>query len=445
MDMTETDPSACGVPWDEDATLRVQGGRVRYPEVGEPVALPSQQGDEACSNDLPVIFLVGPTAIGKSRAAIPIAHALETEILTADSTQVYRGMNIGTDKPKPEDRGGIPHRLIDLVEPDEAFNAGQYRRAALSEIARLHGEKRIPLVVGGTGLYVRTLASGLWQGPPADWVLRRRLMEEAATHGHGHLWARLDALDPDLASSLHPKDLNKIIRGLEVAALTGISLSEWHRRHRFRERPFPSIMIGLMMERPALYARINARVLREIDEGLVDETRALLNAGYGEDLNSMKALGYRQMTGYLKGRYGFDEAVRRLQRDTRHFAKRQMTWFRSDPTIHWLTIGEHESVSVIACRVLDHLRTLGIRTISPAHPEAAETASFPVSPARPELILHPPNPRSAETDRSPRGTSSFPVSPARPELILHPPNPRPAETDRSPRGTASFPSGAQVA
>ena len=385
---------------------------------------------------LPVIFVVGPTGIGKSRAAIPMAQALQTEILTADSTQVYRGMNIGTDKPKPEDRGGVLHRLIDLVDPNEGFNAGLYRKAALSEITRLHAEQRIPLVVGGTGLYVRTLASGLWEGPTADWVLRRRLLEEEATNGQGRLWARLDSLDPALAATLHARDLNKIVRGLEVAVLTGVPLSEWHRRHRFRERPFRSIMIGLAMDRPALYARINARVLREIDEGLVEETRALLNAGYGEDLNSMKALGYRQMTGYLKGRYEFNEAVRRLQRDTRHFAKRQMTWFRNDPTVHWFTVGEHESATAVACRALDYLRRLGIRTISPA---------------RPELILHPPNPRSAETDRSTRGTSSFPVSPARPEALLHPPNPMhpsdgfPAETDRFTRGTASFPSGAQVA
>jgi len=310
---------------------------------------------------LPVVFLVGPTAIGKSRVAILVAQALRTEILTADSTQVYRGMDIGTDKPRPEERGGVPHRLIDLVPPDEPFNAGQFCRAALREISRLHAEGRIPLVVGGTGLYVRTLAYGLWAGPPADWELRRQLLEEEVVHGEGYLWKRLQATDPERARQLHPHDRNKIIRALEVAMRTGLPLSHWHREHRFQERPFPSIMIGLTMDRPALYRRINARVLREIEDGLIEETRRFLAAGYDERLGSMKALGYRQMTGYLTGRYDYDEAVRRLQRDTRHFAKRQMTWFRSDPHVHWLTVQEDETAERLAQRVLAHLTRQDIR------------------------------------------------------------------------------------
>ena len=310
--------------------------------------------------NVPVVFLVGPTAVGKSRVAIPVAKALKTEILTADSTQVYRGMDIGTDKPRFEEWDGVPHRLIDLVEPDEPFNAGLYRRVALQEIARLHAEGRVPLVVGGTGLYVRTLAYGLWEGPPADWGLRRQLLEEEGALGEGHLWRRLAQVDPARAGTLHARDRNKIVRALEVAIQTGVPLSEWHGRHQFQERPFRSIMIGLTMDRAALYRRIDARVLREIEDGLVEETRGLLARGYAESLGSMKALGYRQMTGYLQGRYDWDEAVRRLQRDTRHFAKRQLTWFRSDPAVHWFMIGEEESVERIAQRVLEHLATVGI-------------------------------------------------------------------------------------
>ena len=309
---------------------------------------------------LPVIFIVGPTAVGKSRVAIPVAKALGTEILTADSTQVYRGMDVGTDKPRLEEREGVPHRLIDLVAPDEPFNAGLYRRAALREIARLHADGRVPLVVGGTGLYIRTLAYGLWEGPPADWGLRRELLEEEAVHGDGYLWGRLEQVDPALAVTLHARDRNKIVRALEVAIRTGVPLSAWHERHQFQERPFRSIMIGLTMDRAVLYRRIDARVLREIDDGLLEETRALLGRGYDDTLGSMKALGYRQMAGYVKGRYEWDEAVRRLQRDTRHFAKRQLTWFRSDPAVHWLTIGEDEAVEQIAQRVLAYLGTLGI-------------------------------------------------------------------------------------
>src|SRR5437016_9962697 len=188
---------------------------------------------EPRGNSLPVIFLVGPTAIGKSRVAILVAQALGTEILSADSTQVYRFMDIGTDKPRAQDRGGVPHRLIDLVDPDEPFNAGQYRRAALQEIARLHGDGRLPLVVGGTGLYIRTLAYGLWEGPPADWDLRRHWLAEEAAQGEGYLWKQLAQRDPRLAATIHPRDRNKIVRGLAVAVLTGKPLSECHWTHGF--------------------------------------------------------------------------------------------------------------------------------------------------------------------------------------------------------------------
>src|SRR5439155_18507273 len=152
----------------------------------------------------------------------------------------------------------------------------------------------------------------------------------------------------------------KIVRALEVALRTGVPLSQWHERHQFRERLFPSVMMGLTMDRPALYRRIDARVLREIGDGLVEETRGLLARGYDESLGSMKALGYRQMTGYPKGRYGWEEAVRRLQRDTRHFAKRQLTWFRSDPAMTWLTITEQDAAGQVAQRILDHLSRAGI-------------------------------------------------------------------------------------
>src|SRR3989441_3824926 len=169
---------------------------------------------EVRSDGLPVVFLVGPTAIGKSRVAIEGATRHGTEILAAGSTRVYRGMDIGTDKPTPAERDGVPHRLIDLVEPDEPFNVGLYRRLALQEIARLHTEGRAPLVVGGTGLYVRALAYGLWEGPPADWGLRRQLLEEEAAHGPGHLWPRLAQGDPVRAATLHVRDRNQIERAL---------------------------------------------------------------------------------------------------------------------------------------------------------------------------------------------------------------------------------------
>jgi tRNA dimethylallyltransferase len=300
----------------------------------------------------PLIVLAGPTAVGKSAIAIPLAKTLGTEILTADSRQVYRGMDIGMDKPSLKERGGVPHRLIDLVEPDQPFNVGEYRRLALMEIARLHQEGRVPLMVGGTGLYVRTVVRGLWDGPPADWTYRHRLMDLARKEGAAHLYRQLAHVDPDLAARLHPHDEVKIIRGLEAYNLTGRPLSDLHREHAFAEKPFSTLLIGLTRDRQDLYRRIDARVEVQLANGLVDETRRLIAHGYGRHLGSMKGLGYRQIAGYLAGEYSYEEAVRLLKRDTRHFAKRQFTWFRKEPGIVWLEIQEGESTGAIVARVM---------------------------------------------------------------------------------------------
>jgi len=304
----------------------------------------------------PLVVLVGPTAVGKSGIAILVAKALGTEVLTADSRQVYRGMDIGTDKPVPAERQNVPHRLIDLVEPDQLFNTGEFRRQALTEIARLHGEGKIPLLVGGTGLYVRTVLRGLWEGPPADWEFRRRLDQEAEAKGADWLYRQLVEVDPVSARRLHPNDRVKIVRALEVHHVLGRPLSEEHRRHAFADQPFTPLLIGLTREREALYRRVDDRVELEIAKGLVEETQRLLDKGYGRQLGSMKGLGYKQMAGYLAGEYDYEEAVRRLKRDTRHFAKRQMTWFRKEPGLQWLTVGEAETAAHTAERIVSEVR-----------------------------------------------------------------------------------------
>lgn len=301
----------------------------------------------------PIIVLVGPTAVGKSQIAVRLAQILGTEVLTADSRQVYRGMDIGMDKPTLEERQGVPHRLMDLVNPDEPFNVGTYRRLALAEIERLYGEGRIPLVVGGTGLYVRALLRGLWEGPGADWGFRGRLEAQARLKGGDYLYQELTRRDPELAGRLHPHDHVKIIRALEVHHLLGQPLSAVQRRHGFADRPFAALLIGLARERQALYRRIEARVDAQLAKGLVDETRRLLAQGFGRHLGSMKGLGYRQIAGYVAGEYDYDEAVRRLKRDTRHFAKRQLTWFRKEPGMVWVTLEERESVETIVARILE--------------------------------------------------------------------------------------------
>jgi tRNA dimethylallyltransferase len=300
----------------------------------------------------PLVVIVGPTAVGKSRIALEIAKAFETDILAADSRQVYRGMDIGTDKPTADQQQEVTHRLIDLVEPNQPFNTGLYRRLAVLAIDDLYRNRRLPLVVGGTGLYVRTLLKGLCEAPPADPVLRASLRRDAQKHGRDHLYAQLVACDPTLAARLHPRDESKVLRALEVHRLSGRPMSEFQQEHGFTERPFTSLVIGLERTREALYRRIEERIDWQLANGLVDETKRLLARGYSRDLPAMKGLGYRQVSCYLAGEYDAEEMVRRFKRDTRRFAKRQMTWFRKEPSIHWVTIEESESFSATSGRIL---------------------------------------------------------------------------------------------
>jgi len=304
----------------------------------------------------PLIALVGPTAVGKSHIAILIAKTLGTEVLTADSRQVYRRMDIGTDKPSEAERQGVVHRLIDLADPDQPFNTGEFRRHAVAEITRLHREGKVPLLVGGTGLYVRTVLRGLWEGPPADWEFRRSLEREADAKGAEWLYRQLVQVDPDSARRLHPNDRVKIIRALEVHHLLGRPLSQEHARHAFADSPFTPLLIGFTRERSSLYRRVDDRVELELAKGLVEETKRLMDRGFGRHLGSMKGLGYKQMAGYLAGDYDYDEAVRRLKRDTRHFAKRQMTWFRKEPGIVWVSIEDTESPAQTADRIVGKVR-----------------------------------------------------------------------------------------
>ncbi len=304
----------------------------------------------------PVVAIVGPTAIGKSRIGIEVAKILNTEILTADSRQVYRDMNIGTDKPTVAEQQGIPHRLIDLVDPDHSFNVGDFRHHATQDISHLHQQGLLPLVIGGTGLYIRALLRGLCPGPPANWLIRNELAQEAKTEGPTFLYERLQQVDPDLAQRLHPNDQPKIQRALEVYRILGTPLSVVHQQHRFDDTPYPSLLIGLTMDRQTLYRRIETRVEREIHKGLIQETQSLLDRGYHRELGSMKGLGYRQFSGYLAGEFSYEEAVRLLKRDTRHFAKRQMTWFQKEPDIDWIRLDESEIPDQAAKKIVDRIK-----------------------------------------------------------------------------------------
>jgi tRNA dimethylallyltransferase len=315
----------------------------------------------------PLVVLVGPTAVGKSAIGLCLARALDTDLLTADSRQVYRGMDIATDKPTMAQREGVPHRLLDLVDPDESFNAGQYRDLALKEIERLYGERRLPLIVGGTGLYVRTLIHGLCDAPRANPAFRASLLEKAQGQGPFFLHAELAQVDPELAARLHPHDEVKIVRALEVFHLSGRRLSEVQQEHRFAEQPFSVLLIGLNRERAQLYRRIDQRVEAMFAQGVVEETAQLLARGYTRETGAMKGLGYQQIAGYLAGDYDRAEALRLLKRDTRHFAKRQLTWFRKEPGLQWRMLSEQDTAEEVAGRLLEAVHSF-VRSLDQRHP-----------------------------------------------------------------------------
>ena len=286
-----------------------------------------------------LVGIVGPTATGKTATGIELAKRLDGEIVSADSMAVYKGMDIGTAKPTPEERAAAPFHLLDVVNPDEEFSVAEFRGLAECAIADILGRRKLPILVGGTGLYVKAVMGGL--NIPAvapDRQLRGQLKEEAARFGGEYLLERLRAVDPATASRLHPKDLKRIIRALEVYTVVGMPISHFQERAGTTEVAYDVKLFGLTASRPALYKRINRRVDDMIEAGLVEEVRRLLEKGYGPELPSMKGLGYRQIAGYLVGEYDLLTATELLKRDTRRFAKRQFTWFRADPRVHWIDV-----------------------------------------------------------------------------------------------------------
>ncbi|MFZ5862801.1 MAG: tRNA (adenosine(37)-N6)-dimethylallyltransferase MiaA [Nitrospirota bacterium] len=293
--------------------------------------------------------LVGPTAVGKSEVALRLADRLGAEIVCADSRQVYRKMEIGTAKPTPAERAWVPHHLIDLVDPDEAYSAGRYARDAAACLEALRARGSRPLVVGGTGLYLRALLWGLCDGPTADPVLRAAWLAREREEP-GVVYRRVSEVDPASAAAIHPHDLPKALRAVEVFEVTGVPLSVRQHAHGFRAPQYDAVVIGLRRARDDLYARIDARADAMIAQGLAAEVEGLMRAGYGADAPGMRAVGYRQLAGALRGAYDLDEAIRLIKRDSRRYAKRQMTWFGADPSIHWVDAGADARVDELVDR-----------------------------------------------------------------------------------------------
>lgn len=300
-----------------------------------------------------IIVICGPTGIGKTSAAIDVAHAFGGQIVSADSMQIYRYMDIGTAKPSLYEQKKIEHHLIDIVDPAESFDAARYAFLARKKIAELHAREINPFIVGGTGLYIKALLYGLFQTEPLENGIRQRLKDEAAAIGSESLHRRLLRIDPNSALKIHPHDTYRIIRALETFESTGELISGYRQAHRFCDKPFTALKIGLNLPREKLYLRINRRVDAMIDAGFVDEVRSLLKRGYSTKLKSLQAIGYRHLVAYVQGYLPWDETVRTLKRDTRRYAKRQLTWFRADPEIVWLQPAQMDKMCSIIKKFLE--------------------------------------------------------------------------------------------
>lgn len=282
-----------------------------------------------------LIVVLGPTAVGKSAVGIDIAKRLGGEIINADSLQVYKHFNIGTAKPSSKELDEVNHHLIDIVNPDEDFNAGIFRTYATSTINDLSQAGKNIILVGGTYLYVKVLLSGLIEGLPANQEIRENIKKLRSTFGLEYVYERLKSLDPEAASKIHPNDYVRAERALEVNYLTGQKMSELQSEHSFQDQDFEYLKIGISLPRELLKERIDSRVDAMVEAGLVGEIEKIREMGYTSDLKPMQSIGYKEINQFLDGDISLEEAVLLIERDTKRFAKRQMTWLRKDNEIKW--------------------------------------------------------------------------------------------------------------
>jgi tRNA dimethylallyltransferase len=314
-----------------------------------PGAAPAEQA-------APVVAIVGATATGKSALGLALAERLPGggEIVNADALQVYRGFDVGTAKPGPAERRRVPHHLIDILDPAERYSAGEFARRARQAIAGIRGRGRWPIVVGGSGLYLRALLAGISPVPGADPEVRERLRRSAAREGLAPLAAELARLDPETAARLAPGDTQRVLRALEVALVSGRPLSTWIARQPFGIQSIAAIRVGLTLPRAILYDRIAARVARMLSSGWVEEVRGLIGRGLEPGLPAFQAIGYRQLVHHLRGDWSLGRAIEETVRATRRFAKRQETWFRKEPDVTWFSA---EDLDRRILQVLEHVQS----------------------------------------------------------------------------------------
>ena len=301
----------------------------------------------------PLIILTGPTAVGKTKASIGLAKAVDGEIISADSMQVYRHMDIGSAKIKPEEMEGIPHHLIDVLEPDDEFHVVTFQQLAKKAMREIWERGHIPIVTGGTGFYIQALLYDIdFDENEKEDACRKELEAYAKEHGAEALHEKLAFVDPASAEMIHPNNIKRVIRALEFYEQTGKRISEHNETQRQRESPYAFAYFVLTDDRAHLYERINRRVDQMIEEGLVNEVQALKDKGYTKQLVSMQGLGYKEILDYLDGNCTLEEAIYTIKRDTRHFAKRQLTWFKRERDVIWIN---KQSFGYDAEQILDEM------------------------------------------------------------------------------------------
>jgi tRNA dimethylallyltransferase len=283
-----------------------------------------------------LLCIIGPTAVGKTEIAINIAQNINAEIVSVDSRQIYRKMDIGTAKPTLEQMKLVLHHVVDCVDPEVYFSVANYQRLADKAIKDIQERGKVPMLVGGSGMYFRAIVDGLFDGPDADKELRKKLKQEAEEHGVQWLYERLKIIDPKAANIIHHNDLLRIIRALEVFELSGNRISDLQQQWNGENPRYHFIAFGLNHPREELYRRIELRIDQMMVDGLLDEVHNL--SGYSRDLLSMNCLGYKEFLGYIDGIYSLEEAIDLVKRNTRHYAKRQLTWFKKDKRITWIDL-----------------------------------------------------------------------------------------------------------
>lgn len=308
-------------------------------------------------NNRPLIILTGPTAVGKTALSIGLAKAVDGEIISADSMQVYRKMNIGTAKIQQSEMQGVRHHLIDILDPGEDFNVVLFKKYALEAMKDIYSREKIPVVVGGTGFYIQALLYDInFEDNDNDMSYREELQTLAAEHGNSYIHDMLAGVDPESAEKIHENNVKRVIRALEFYKKTGMKISKHNEAESQKESPYNFEYFVLNDDRQKLYDRIDRRIDIMLADGLLDEVRSLADEGYSRDLVSMQGLGYKEMIDYIQERYTLDEAVYTLKRDTRHFAKRQVTWFKREKQVTWVNKNEFDSEADILSFMIERLR-----------------------------------------------------------------------------------------